>query len=109
MPVGRDFERVPRDEHGARLLLAVEAQQAIRKAENGAGRLAAAPQDCLRQRVIGAVREGIAVDHQQRPAGERLLRRALVARLLLALASIVLEPAFRAWRGASRSTIHAGA
>ena len=57
MPVGRHFQRVPGDQHRARLLLAVEPQQHIGKAEDGAGRLAAASQDGFRQRVIGAMRE----------------------------------------------------
>lgn len=71
MSVGSDFQRVPGDEHGARLLLAVEAQQHIGKTENGTRRLAAAPQDGFRQGVIGAMREGIPIDDQQRLAGTR--------------------------------------
>jgi hypothetical protein len=43
MPVGGDFQRIPCDEHGAWLLLAVEAQQQVRKAKNGTGRLPAVP------------------------------------------------------------------
>ena len=43
MTVGGDFQRVPCDEHGARLLFAVEAQQKVRKAKNGTGRPPATP------------------------------------------------------------------
>ena len=39
MPVGRNFERIPRHKHGTRLLFAVEAQQNIGKAKDGTGRL----------------------------------------------------------------------
>ena len=38
VPIGRHLQRVPGDEHRARLLDAVEPQQEIREAENGAGR-----------------------------------------------------------------------
>jgi transposase len=55
--VGGDFERVPGDKHRARLFLAVETQQHIGKAQDGAGRLSAGPQDCFRKCVIGAMRE----------------------------------------------------
>jgi hypothetical protein len=48
MPVGGDFQRIPCDEHGARLLFAVKAQQKVRKAKNGTGELSAAPQNRLR-------------------------------------------------------------
>ena len=44
MPIVRGIERVPGDEHGTGLLFAVEAQQKVGKAKNGACRLAAAPQ-----------------------------------------------------------------
>ena len=57
MPVGGNFQRVPGDKDGARLLLAVKTQQKIGEAEDGAGLLAAASQDCLRQGVVGAVGE----------------------------------------------------
>jgi hypothetical protein len=57
MPVGGDFQRIPCDEHGARLLFAVEAQQKVRKAKNGTGRLPAVPQNRLRQGMVGAMGE----------------------------------------------------
>ena len=57
MSIGWDFQRVPGDEHRARLLLAVETQQHIGEAENGTGWFAASPQDGFRQSVIGAVGE----------------------------------------------------
>jgi hypothetical protein len=51
----------------------MEPQQEIGEAQDGTGRLAPAPEDRLRQRVIGAVREGIAVDDQE---GRMLALRA---------------------------------
>ena len=77
MPVGGGFQRIPGDQHRARLLFAIEAQEHIRKAEDGAGGLAAAPQDGFRQSMIGAVCEGITIDDQQRSAGHK--RRAMGA------------------------------
>jgi hypothetical protein len=71
MPIGGDFQRIPRDKHRARLLFAVEPKQHVGKAQDGAGRLGAAPQDCFWKGVIGAVCEGITVDYQQRQAGQR--------------------------------------
>src|SRR5262249_33557963 len=84
VPIGGDLERVPGDQHGTWLLLAVEPQQQIGKAENGTGGPPAGPQYRLRQRMIGAVRKRISVDRQQGPtAGRRFLasrlRRALRA------------------------------
>ena len=49
---------------GTRLLGAVKLQQAIGKAENGAGRPPAIAADIFRQRVISPMRERIAVDDQ---------------------------------------------
>ena len=57
MPIGGGFQRIPRDKHGARLLISVEPQQHIGKAENGTSGFAATPQDCFRQGVIGAMGE----------------------------------------------------
>jgi hypothetical protein len=62
MPVGRGLQRVPADQDRARPLGAVELQQTIGEAENGAGEPVAIAQNILRQRVIGAMRERIAVD-----------------------------------------------
>ena len=50
VPVGRRVERVPADQHGARLLGLVEPQQKIGEAEDGAGGPAAA----LRRIVFGS-------------------------------------------------------
>ena len=66
--IGRLLIGVPADQHGARLFFAIEPQQQIGEAENGAGRLVALAADVLRQRVIGAVRERVAVDDEQRTA-----------------------------------------
>src|SRR5262249_54944787 len=68
VPISRHFERVPGDQHGARLLGLVDPQQEIGEAEQRARRTLLARQDRLRQRVIGAPRERVAVDHRQRPA-----------------------------------------
>jgi hypothetical protein len=68
VPVGLFLQRVPGDNDGARLLVAMEPQQQIGEAENGAGRPLALALDRLRQGVIGAVSERIAVDRQQRAA-----------------------------------------
>ena len=66
VPVGLRFERVPADQHRARLLGAIKLQQAIGETEDCARRPSAIAADRLRQRMIGAVREGIAVNRQQR-------------------------------------------
>ena len=55
MPIGGDFQRVPGDKHSARLLLAVKAQQHIRKSEYGTCRFTATPQDRFREGMIGAM------------------------------------------------------
>src|SRR5215204_1007959 len=68
VPVRRSVERVPADDHGTGLFAKVEAEQEIREADDRAAALVAAAPDRLRQAVKGAMREGIAVDHQQRPA-----------------------------------------
>ena len=94
MTIGRRPLSVPRDQHRARPFRPVEPQQHIGKAENGAGRLAAAPQDRFRQGVIGAVRERIAVDHQQRPAALAAWAMRFACRFSRALSSAAL--AFRA-------------
>ena len=57
MPIGWNFQCVPRHKHGAGLFLSVEAQQNIRKAKDGARRLATSPQDCFGQRVIRTIGE----------------------------------------------------
>ena len=68
MAIGRCIVGVPGDEDGARALLTVEPQQHVGEAENGARGPIAFSADVFRQRVIGAMREGIAVDQQQRAA-----------------------------------------
>ena len=96
MAIGRLLQRVPRDEHGARRLRLIEPQQEIGEAEDGAGRLAAAPEDRFRQRVIGAVGERIAVDDEQRPPARARSRAALAA-----LAARRLRGVRATWRAAS--------
>jgi hypothetical protein len=65
--IGRSLKRVPADQHRTRLLGPIKLQQAIGKAENGAGRVVAIAQNIFRKRMIGAMRERIAVDDQQWP------------------------------------------
>ena len=68
MAIGFCFQSIPGDQHGARLFLPVKPQQQIGEAEDGAGGPVALSADIFRQRVIGAMRERVAVDHQERPA-----------------------------------------
>ena len=75
VPVGFLLQRVPGDDDGARRLVGIELQQQIGEAQNGAGRPVALPPDRLRQRVIGAVGEGIAVDGEEWFGRRRLARR----------------------------------
>ena len=51
MAIGRRFVGVPSDQHGARLLLAIEPQQEIGETQNGTGRLVALVANAFRQRV----------------------------------------------------------
>src|SRR5438270_2734850 len=67
VPVGRYGERVPGDEDGARLLRVPEPQEHVREADDRARGPALGAADRLRQRVVGAVREGVAVDGEERP------------------------------------------
>jgi hypothetical protein len=48
---------IPANEHGTRTLCLVEPQQEVGKADDGAGALATAPNDRLRNAVICAMRE----------------------------------------------------
>ena len=59
MPFGWHVECVPSHKHRAWLFGVVEAQQGIRKANNGTGTLAALALNGLRQRVIRSVGEGV--------------------------------------------------
>ena len=66
VPVRRNRERVPADEHRARLLGVVEPRQHVREADDRAGRAAAGAADRLRQPVVGAVGERVAVHDEER-------------------------------------------
>src|SRR5262249_26044420 len=66
VPVRRHLERIPADDQGPRLLGVPEAQEKVREADEGVRRPALRSSDRLRQRVVGAVGERVAVDHQQR-------------------------------------------
>src|SRR3712207_7534127 len=54
------------DEHRARLLVLMEPNQKVGEADDGAGSFVAPAQDRLRQSVIGAVRERVAVDQDRK-------------------------------------------
>jgi len=63
-PVRRLADAVPADEHGPRLLHLPEPEQEVREADDRARRQAGRAAHGLRQRVIGAVGEGVAVDRE---------------------------------------------
>src|SRR4029077_17150687 len=65
MPVSRNLERVPAHEHGAWLLAVPQTQQEVREADDRVRRPAVGAPDRLWQRVVSAVRERVAVDHEQ--------------------------------------------
>ena len=71
VPIGRSLKRIPPNENGPRAFVFVETQQKIREADDGSGTLVASTSDRLRERVIGSMRKGIAVDHKQRPPHDR--------------------------------------
>ena len=64
VPVRRRLERVPADEHRLRLLGVPEPHEEAREADEGVGRPAVSL-DRLRDRVVGAMGERVAVDGQQ--------------------------------------------
>ena len=63
--VRRDLQRVPGDEHRARGLGLPKPQQHVREADYCPGRLAFRSANRLRERVVGTVRQRIAVDREQ--------------------------------------------
>jgi hypothetical protein len=69
--VRRSIERIPADDDCTRLLALVEPQQEVPEADDGAGALVAFAPDRLRQGVIGAMGERVAIDHQERTAHTR--------------------------------------
>ena len=71
MAVGRHVERVPADENAVRLLGLPQPLQEVREADERVRRPAAGAANRLRQRVVGAVRERVAVDDEQRAQGEK--------------------------------------
>jgi hypothetical protein len=66
--IGRLANAVPSDHHRARLLGFPEAEQEVREADDCARGKACRAAHRLRQRVIGAVCERVAVDRKQRRA-----------------------------------------
>src|SRR5438477_655511 len=84
VPVGRHLERVPADEHRARLFLLPQAHDHVREADDGV------PVDRLRQRVIGAMRERIAVDCKKR--FHRVSWSRSISRISLSVASCGSPP-----------------
>ena len=63
--MGRNAERIPADQNGARLLVLMEPQEEVREADDGARPLVALAPNRLGQGVIGAMREGVAVDDEK--------------------------------------------
>jgi hypothetical protein len=87
MPVCGLIEAVPTDQHGARLLGLVEAKQEVGEAQDRTSSLVAPTTNGLRKRVIGAVRERVSVNDQQRASlchrfrnHSTKLRRRLISR-----------------------------
>jgi hypothetical protein len=63
--IGRYLKRVPTHDHRARLLGPVDANKKICESENGSGWALLFRKDCLRQRVMGSMRERVPVDDKQ--------------------------------------------
>ena len=76
MAVGGDVERVPADEDRSRPLVLPEAQQHVREADEGVARTAVRSSHRLRERVVGAVREGVTVHDEERPHASLALQLA---------------------------------
>ena len=76
VPVGRHLEGVPGDENGARFLRLPQADEHVGEADERAGRAAVGAADRLRQRVVRAVGERVAVDDEQgsHPRAQLLLQ-----------------------------------
>jgi hypothetical protein len=67
MPLRRDVQRVPADNHDSRSLGFVESKQLIGKADDRPCPFAVLSTDRLWQSVIGPMSKGVAIDDQQRP------------------------------------------
>src|SRR5213078_1626761 len=67
LPVGRRAYRVPADQNGAGVLGVIEPQQDVGKADDRPTAAVAAAADRLRQAMIGAMAERIAVYDEQGP------------------------------------------
>jgi hypothetical protein len=74
MPVGRDIERIPPYEHGARPLVLDDSQQEVGEANDRAGRLAADAFNRLGQTVVRPVGKRIAIHNEQWTARNGCLR-----------------------------------
>jgi hypothetical protein len=68
MASGWRLQGIPSNNNGARPLIRVEPQQEIGEADNGARALAVTAANGFRQRVVRSMREGVAIDNQQRAA-----------------------------------------
>src|SRR5207244_9476600 len=77
VPIGWLVERVPGHDHGARPFRLPEAKQHVREPDDRPRRSTADARDRLRERVVGAVSERVAVDGEQR--AHRLSYRASIA------------------------------
>src|SRR4029453_5346563 len=67
MPVRGNEQCIPADEHCTRARGVPEPQEEVRKADERVRRLLVRAADRLWKRVVRAVRERVAVDHEQRP------------------------------------------
>ena len=72
VPVRGDVERVPRDEHRARPLVLPQPQEHVREADERVAGAAVRSAHRLRERVVRAMRERVAVDDEKRRAHDDL-------------------------------------
>jgi hypothetical protein len=79
LAIGRRAEGVPADQHGARSFVGIEVEQEIAEPDDRAAAAIALAADRLRQGVIRAMREIIAVDDKQRPGRCSAHNAALLA------------------------------
>jgi hypothetical protein len=66
LPECRHADGIPADQHRARSFAVVQAQLEISEADDRATTAIAGPSDRFRQCVVGAVREGVTVDYEER-------------------------------------------
>ena len=99
VPVRRNLERVPADDDAPRLLRVPEPRQEVREPDDRARRPAARTLDRLRQRVVGAVRQRVAVDDEQRL--HNALSSSAIAAISRSVPITAASLAFRSRRSSS--------